>query len=242
MDLTNKIEKMAKQQGVTYFGVANLSKMHDFILEQGGPIVTKFPISISLGITLPMAIVDQLPGRSDRAVAFSYKHHAYDIINQRLDSVASFLSLFIQEKGYKVLPIPASIIVDDERLCGSFSHKLGAHLAGLGWIGKSCLIITPKDGPRVRWATILTDLPLNFDNNKLLPEQCGKCTECVDICPVKAFTGRRFNESEPREMRYNVKKCNDYFNAMKKSSWIFLLRMPTITRSTRFRSHTCSFL
>ena len=217
MDLTNKIEKMAKQHGVTYFGVASLSKAHDFILEQGGPIVTEFPISISLGITLPSAIVDQLPARSDRAVALSYRHHAYDVINQRLDSVVSLISIFIQEKGYKVFPIPASFIVDDERLCGSFSHKLGAHLAGLGWIGKNCLIITKRDGPRARWATILTDAPLNIPDNMPAVEQCGNCSECVDICPVRAFTGRPFNESESRETRYNAKKCNDYFKAMEKS-------------------------
>ena len=210
MDLTKRIEKMAEGEGITHFGVADLSIAHDFILEQGGPFLSEFPLSISIGITLPKAIVDQLPRRSDRAVALSYKHHVYDVINQRLDSTASLIAIFIQKKGHRTLPIPASSTIDDERLCGSFSHKLGAHLAGLGWIGKSCLLITPIDGPRVRWATILTDAPLKNTNNRTDKDQCGDCSECIDICPVKAFTGRSFDRSEPRKARYDAKKCYDY--------------------------------
>jgi len=37
----------------------------------------------------------------------------------------------------------------------------------------------------------------------------------VKICPVKAFTGRDFVESESREYRYDARKCEDYFNWMK---------------------------
>ncbi len=33
-------------------------------------------------------------------------------------------------------------------------------MAGLGRIGKSCLLITPEAGPRVHWATVLTDAPM----------------------------------------------------------------------------------
>ena len=207
---------MAQQQGTTHFGMASLLEAHNFILEQGGPVVAEFPNSISLGIALPNSIVDQLPRRTDRAVALSYKHHAYGIINQRLDFIASLISIFIQERGDEVLPIPASATVDDERICGSFSHKLGAHLAGLGWIGKNCLLITPKNGPRVRWATILTDAPLNT-KNKSVEEQCNNCEEFIDICPVKAFTGKPFRENEPRDARFNAKRCDEYGKAMERS-------------------------
>ena len=73
-----------------------------------------------------------------------------------------------------------------------FSRKLAAHLAGLGWIGKSCLLVTPDNGPRVRWVTVLTDAPLKPTGLPMKP-QCGECTACVDICPEHAFTGRPFN-------------------------------------------------
>ncbi len=214
MNLISKLNSLACENGVTYFGIADLSYAHDFILDQGGPVIAGFPFSISLGITLPKAIVDQLPNRSQKSVATDYRHHAYDVINQRLDHIASLLSLFLQQGGYMALPIPSSKQVDDDRLCATFSHKLAAHLSGLGWIGKSCLLVTPKDGPRVRWATILTKTspgPTGTPMN----ERCGECTDCVDICPVKAFTGQPFRENESREVRYHTGKCKDYFGGMK---------------------------
>lgn len=214
MSLNESINELAKQYGVLYFGVADLSYAYDTILEQGGPDIAKYPYAISLGIALINDIVDQLPNRSRRDVVVNYKHHAYDVINQRLDITASLISSFIQEKGYNVLPIPAAERVDDERICASFSHKLGAHLAGLGWIGKSCLLITPDHGPRVRWISILTNAPL-IPTGKPMEEKCVDCNKCVNICPVKAFTNRPFKEDELRELRYNASKCEKYFESMK---------------------------
>lgn len=214
MTLTEELNNLARENGIIYFGIADLSYAHNFVLDQGGPVIAGFPFSISLGIALPKAIVDQLPDRSQKSVAINYRHHAYDVINQRLDHIASLLSLFLQQKGHMVLPIPSSKRVDDNRICAEFSHKLSAHLSGLGWIGKSCLLVTPKDGPRVRWATILTKASLGA-TGRPMNERCGECTDCVDICPVKAFTGQPFREHESREVRYDARKCDNYFKGMK---------------------------
>lgn len=214
MKLNDYIEKIAKQYGITYFGVADLSDDCDAIWEQGGDIVSKYPYSISLGIPLMNEIVDQLPNREQKAVSLNYKQHAYDIINQRLDITSSIISSFIQAEGFWALPIPAAERSDDERICASFSHKLGARLAGLGWIGKSCLLVTPKHGPRVRWTSILTDAPLT-PTGKPMEKKCGECSCCVDICPARAFSGRNFYVGEPRETRFDARKCEKYFNEMK---------------------------
>jgi hypothetical protein len=79
LSLNNEIKKLAKQFGITYFGVANLSVAYDAVLEQGGDIVSRYPYSVSLGIPLLKEIVDQLPNRHQRAVALNYRHHAYII-------------------------------------------------------------------------------------------------------------------------------------------------------------------
>jgi epoxyqueuosine reductase QueG len=159
------------------------------------------------------SIVDKVPHRNERAALLNYKHHAYDVINSRLDLITSTLSSHIQDNGYAALPLPSSKRIDDERISAQFSHKLAAHLSGLGWIGKSCLLITPDNGPRVRWATILTDAPLQATGSSM-ESRCGSCNECVKICPVQAFTGRNFVEGESREMRYDAKRCEDYFKEM----------------------------
>jgi epoxyqueuosine reductase QueG len=146
-------------------------------------------------------------------VALLYKHHAYDLVNQRLDHIASPLAGLIQRTGYRALPIPASQTLDDERLCGLFSHKMAAHLAGLGWIGRSCMLITPQAGPRVRWATVLTDAPLQATGGPM-EQRCGTCQECVEICPVQAYTGEPYRLGEPREVRFAAQKCDKYFDTI----------------------------
>lgn len=210
-----RIRELADSMGADFFGVAELAPARDAILSQGGEVIGAYPRAISIGIALPHSIVDQLPLRQERAVAINYRHHGYDVINQRLDLITSRLASVLQRDGHKALPIPASKRIDAERICGAFSHKMGAHLAGLGWIGKSCLLITPEVGPRVRWATVLTNAAFSA-TGRSMEERCGECRECVEICPVGAFTGKSFREEEPREVRYDARKCNRHLDAIKR--------------------------
>lgn len=168
-----------------------------------------------MGIAIPSTVVDHLPRRAERAVAVSYLNHGYHVLNQRLDLLTSLLASAVQRAGFRAMPMPASKRVSDENICAAFSHKLAAHLAGFGWIGKSCLLVTPSVGPRARWATVLTDAPLPATGGPM-EERCGDCRLCVDICPVRAFTGAPFRSGEPRETRYNARACDRYFDALKK--------------------------
>ncbi len=217
MKLDEQVRCLAQDLGTDFYGIADLSLAHDFVLNQGGSDAASYPRAISIGIVLLHAIVDQLPRREERAVAVEYRHHAYDVANERLDLIASRLGSFLQRQGYRALPIPASERIDDEKICAIFSHKLAAHLAGLGWIGKSCLLITPQAGPRVRWASVLTDSPLQPTGQRL-GERCGDCQMCVEICPVRAFSGQPFREDEPREARYDARKCEKYFKDLEKKT------------------------
>jgi len=211
MENNTQLSDLAKSLGADFFGVADLTDAYDAILNQGGAEIAKFPRAISIGISLFDDIVDRLPQRLVGAVAIDYRHHCYDVINHRLDFITSRLSSLLQGDGYRVFPVPASKRVDDEKLTGIFSHKMAAHLAGLGWIGKSCLLVTPDNGTRVRWATVLTDAPLSVTGEPM-SDGCGTCDHCVEICPVKAFTGEPFRMSEPREVRYDASKCDRYFD------------------------------
>jgi epoxyqueuosine reductase QueG len=212
--LRDELQKLVDILGVDFFGVAELAVAREAIVEQGGGLPAEYPTAVSIGLALPTDIVDQLPNRKSVAVHTAYRHHAYDVINQRLDHLTSRLSAFLQKRGFRSLPVPASLIVDRERLMGVFSNKMAAHLAGLGWIGKSCLLITPEAGPRVRWASVLTTAPLE-PTGKPLKERCGNCSECVDICPPRAFTGRAYRDEEHRDLRFDVHKCDAYFEQLK---------------------------
>lgn len=215
-ELREELRRSAAAAGATFFGVADLSPARAAILEQGGPVLAAFPRAVSVGIVLPHAVVDQLPNRAERAVALNYRQHAYDIVNLRLDQLVSLLGTLVQRAGYRCLPVPTSQTVDTVRLRGSFSNKLAAHLAGLGWVGKSCLLVTSEAGPRVRWASLLTAAPLSPDE-ATHEDGCGECQVCVEACPAAAFTGRPFRAEEPRESRFDVHKCKAYLNETEKA-------------------------
>jgi epoxyqueuosine reductase QueG len=213
-ELSEEIRALADTLGADFFGIADLSIAKQAIVQQGGEPVGEYPRALSVGLTLPHDIVDQLPNRKSVGVHTAYRHHAYDVINQRLDHLASRLSAFLQKQGFRSLPIPASLIVDRDQLMGIFSNKMAARLAGLGWIGKSCLLITPEVGPRVRWASVLTTAPL-VPTGEPLQQRCGDCSECVDICPPRAFTGRAHRDDEHRDLRFDVYKCDAYLEQLK---------------------------
>ncbi len=65
-----------------------------------------------------------------------------------------------------------------------------AHKSGLGWFGKNTCLIHPKKGSLFFIAEILTSLDLEFlnpDPIEPLPDFCGNCTKCIDICPTQAI-------------------------------------------------------
>lgn len=196
--------------GVDFFGVADLTPALALAAERGGQAVYEFPRAVSIGVAMPSSIVGLLPRQEDTRAPWVYRSHCHDVLNTRLDQLASRLAGVLQREGHQAFPVRASArpIATPERLHGLFSHKLAAHLAGLGWIGKSCLLVTPEVGPRVRWASVLTDAPLSTGDP--LGERCGDCTECFDACPPRALLGRNFRADEPREARFDAHSCHAY--------------------------------
>lgn len=196
MTLIGQVRAVAEACGADYLGVADLAGVADVVLAQGGPSVAGYPRAVSLGIGLADPLVDLLGGPRDRAGDALYRYHTYSVVNPALDRCALLVARCLAKNGYRALPVPASLRTDDTRIAGPVSHKLVAHLAGLGWIGRSCLLVTPERGPRARWITVLTDAPLKPTGGPSEP-RCGDCRACVDACPVGAFTSRSFAPGNP---------------------------------------------
>jgi hypothetical protein len=89
MDLNDRVRQMAEAGGADLFGVADLGLARDEVVRQGGEQLAAYPRAISIGIRLFDEIVDRLPDRDRMDVAVSYRHHCYDVINGRLDDLAS---------------------------------------------------------------------------------------------------------------------------------------------------------
>lgn len=71
---------------------------------------------------------------------------------------------------------------------GAILERSYAQQAGLGYIGKNTMLITPKFGSWVFLSEVLTSLELD-PTPSTDPETCGHCRLCLDICPTGALVG-----------------------------------------------------
>ena len=87
-----------------------------------------------------------------------------------------------------------SIDILKEKPIAFFSHRHAAYCAGLGNFGLNNMLLTPQYGPRVRFASILTDC--RTPRGPVLEEPlCIQCGWCVSICPVDSpFPGAGYPE------------------------------------------------
>ena len=63
-----------------------------------------------------------------------------------------------------------------------------AAACGIGTVGKSGHILSPKYGPFMRWCFIITDAPLEHDA-PLTERLCDDCGDCAAVCPGHAIGG-----------------------------------------------------
>jgi epoxyqueuosine reductase QueG len=173
------LKKFSQEQGIDLFGVADIREIrNEFqILEN---LVQGLDRAVCLGVRLSSSILSEISNAPTRL----YFHH-YRTVNAYLDQTVFKISNFMQRKGFKALPIPASIILDWENQRAHLSHKKLGVLAGLGWIGRNNLLVNEKLGSQFRLATILTDMPLKLD--KPVKKDCNSCYLCVNMCPAGAI-------------------------------------------------------
>lgn len=206
-ELAGDLALRASDLGADLFGIADLRPVRDFVVEQGGERVRGFSHALVFGMRLSNTVVDRIDPLL--AADFSvYGWHVYKAISPAVDQIALHLARDLTDRGFAALPIPSSQYRNQGERVGLFSHKLAAHLAGLGWIGKNCLLITPEFGPRVRLASVLTDCEL--DSGTRMDGRCGDCRVCVDVCPAGAIRGRAFDAAEEVGARLDVRACGSY--------------------------------
>ena len=166
--------------GASILSVADSRKLKEGFSYLPNEVIKKLDYGISIGFRLSDSIIE---GIIDRPTQI-YFHH-YKQVNYFLDRLALQVTAFIQKLGHEALPIPASQVIDREKQIGHLSHKKVAIQAGLGWLGRNNLVVNPEFGARIRFVTVLADLPLRVD--RPLTMDCGTCEKCLNVCPADAI-------------------------------------------------------
>lgn len=200
-NLAKELKTFTGKLGASLVGIADLELLKGIAVIPWD-LLESYTRGISIAVRLSNGIVNMI-SHTDPTELYAYH---YRVLNSFLDHLALRVTNYIQEKGYLALPIPASQVLDREKMMGSISHRAVARAAGLGWYGKNMLLITPQLGPRIRLVTVLTNLDLLPDDP--IPNQCGACSICLRVCPVNAIKGIYF-EDYPKKVEdvFDVYKC-----------------------------------
>jgi epoxyqueuosine reductase len=181
-DTRAAIEAIVRGEGAVLFGVADLRgiRLEAISAAEGEVSLAGLSTGISFGRRLSDVVVDGVTDHPTR----TYQYH-YRQVNLLLDRIGLLVASHLDRLGARTFPVPASQILDWTTYRGHISHKAVARLAGLGWIGRSNLLVNPLHGARVRYCTVLTDLALPYDGP--LEGDCGPCRRCVAACPGGAI-------------------------------------------------------
>lgn len=79
--------------------------------------------------------------------------------------------------------------------------------AGLGWIGKSGMLVNPHLGTYSFIGVMLTSLVFEPDNP--LSNACGVCTRCIDACPTHALSSSSRSFDASKCISYLTIECRD---------------------------------
>ena len=197
-DRTERLRSALMEAGACLVGFADLSCL-DANVTKG------YSFGISFALQYDLDVVDSLPHAE---LFLTMKAE----IEEKAKKLYAITTELLNSWGYRHTRIssgvPANKLPD---LREELPQKTIATLAGLGWIGKSTLLVSSDYGPRLRLGAILTDGPFQVETPVVL-SNCNNCNRCVDACPVGAIKGANWSQGIDRADLLDVRLCYDYFS------------------------------
>jgi epoxyqueuosine reductase QueG len=168
------------------------------------PLAPDYPTAISVLMRL-----DPLVVRGLRHGPTPDYQQEYLRVNVALDDATGTLVDVLSVHGYAAARVAATM--DETNGHRPFPHKTAATQAGLGWIGKTALFISPVFGPAVRLATVFTDLELT-GGEPAVESLCGDCRDCVDACPAGCGRDVKWRPGMARELLFDAGACRHHMS------------------------------
>jgi len=193
--------------------MSDLNRALEALLRAGGADLVSFgdlrgipeaalPYGVSVAVRLPPEIVRSIEDGPNRAY-----YDAYHLLNARLDRIVAMGAEYLTGLGHRAAAQTTKAVVRLDANRTLLPHKTVATRAGLGWIGRSALLVTEEYGPALRLSSLLTDAPLEC----ALPvdeSRCGSCSACVQHCPARALTGEMWRAGTERDHLVDAPACS----------------------------------
>jgi len=189
-----KLRAFAKTSGTDEIGFASVPR--EWVFKD---TAIRYTQAIVLVMRMDKERMDKAPNM-DTAVMV---HETYNALGQTANRIAGWL----REHGYAAHA--------GHPLGGMALYPPMAQEAGLGWLGLSGLLITPRFGPCVRLAAVFTEienLPVYQGNEHAwVAEYCKICHRCMRDCPPQAFYETPIQHDNGLATVLDNQKCFPYF-------------------------------
>jgi len=185
------LREMLLGEGASLIGYAEMGPVYEACRD--------WPYGVSIAVALNHDIAAQIENGPTPAY-----YAAYERINGELARLCGLCVDFLKNRGYRASTMPPTIRGSGDT--APIPHKTAATRSGLGWIGKSALLVTREYGPAIRLGTVLTDAPLDT-GSPFIESSCGDCMECRNACPGQAIRGVNWRAGCAREDIYDADAC-----------------------------------
>ena len=181
--MTEQFKSALIAQGADLVGIGNLTEL---------PANSRgnLPIGICIAVKYPGAVINGIVNLPTQEY-----YDCYNKINSHLYSLTAFAANLLEDWGYKASTHTG------------LPHKTVATRAGVGWVGKSNLLVTESYGSAIRLASVLTDAPLTAAA-PINESNCGACTICSDVCPAGALSGKLWDNTLQSDEILDTSKCS----------------------------------
>lgn len=192
-NITEDLFRLLREKGAKLIGIADLSGIAEGTLTTG----------ISVAVPVPRHIVRDLQDSPTKEY-----YDAYYSLNEQLNHIVSSGAEFLKGCGYQAFANTTKAVRIDDNWSTPLPHKTVATRAGIGWIGKNCLLVTKEYGSAIRLSSLLTDAPLPAAQ-PINQSLCGACSVCVESCPGKALTGKSWDAQKTRTELFHKEICKE---------------------------------
>jgi len=191
MTLTEELKRILYGQGADLVGIGDLSDVGN----------CSFRTGISVAVALPEKVILDL----HEAPTKEY-YNLYHSLNHKLNTIVTAGEEFLKKEGFEAYAQTTDRVKVNQNNISPLPHKTVATRAGLGWIGKNCLLVTPQFGSGIRISSLLTNAPLEC-GEPINESRCGTCDLCVKACPAQALKGTLWNTGVHRDEIVDAKTC-----------------------------------
>ncbi|BCZ48121.1 iron-sulfur-binding protein [Clostridium gelidum] len=208
--MLNELISELKTRGVNFVKVVDISMLS--VKENKG-----YSVAILIGIILSPSYIFRL-SKENIVDYFEFSKKEHDV-----NELSEWTADFIKAKGYKAYAQSERNLIngfyDVNTKTTTLPHKKIAMLAGLGWIGKSNLLVTEEYGSALCMCSVLTNAPLPTQNKPIIMPKCGGCTVCKDICPAKVIHGSTWEIGMNRDLIVDVYHCETCLKCLTNCLW-----------------------